>query len=234
MSQSKNILFAQDESYYNTQDSTLRLNNFICNDFNVGLGYITEYKPQYILFDYSLDRLGITNCIIEIKKITYYSPTIVITERKSMIEILKSDIHIRVDKNAFVEIPTELDYVLDSLLQRLHFSLNLKGYEYIKRCIFEGIYNPVVFESMKKNLYEQVAKTYKSSKYSVERGISFSIKKAYEASKQDNELKHYFITGGTIDTNSKFLKKLLVEIKHMRSMNKNKSDNVNDLQSSFV
>ena len=220
MSQSKNILFTQDENYYNTNDVSLKSSNFISNELSVGLGYILEYRPQHILFDYSFDRVSITNCILEIKKITYYSPTVIITERKPMLDILKGDMHVRIDKSTFVEIPTELDYILDFLLQKLHFSVNLKGYEYIKRCIFEGIYNPIVFESMKKNLYEQVAKTFKSSKYSVERGINFSIKKAYQESKDDKDLLHYFVTGGNVHTNSTFLKKLLMEIKHMRSNQK--------------
>ena len=220
MSQTKNILFTQDENYYNTQDVSLRNKNFITGDLSIGLGYILEYKPMFILFDYSFDRIGITNCILEIKKITYYSPSIIITERKQMLGILKGDMRVQIDKSGFVEIPTELDCNLDFLLQKLHFSVNLKGYEYIKRCIFEGIYNPVVFESMKKNLYEQVAKTFKSSKYSVERGINFSIKKAYQESKDDKDLLHYFVTGGNVHTNSTFLKKLLMEIKHMRSNQK--------------
>ena len=232
MSQSKNILFTQDENYYNTHEISLKGTNFVSGDLSIGLGYIVEYKPSYILFGYSFDRTSIINCILEIKKMTYYSPTIVITERKPMIEILKGNVYIQADKNAFVEIPTELDYILDFLLQQLHFSVNLKGYEYIKRCIFEGIYNPIVFESMKKNLYEQVAKTYKSSKYSVERGISFSIKKAYQASKHDKELLPYFVTGGNIHTNSTFLKKLLMEVKHMRN-NSSKKEVMNN-QSSFI
>ena len=232
MSQSKNILFTRDENYYNTHDISLKSSNFITNDLNVGLGYVLEYRPEYVLFDYSIDRISVTNCILEIKKITYYSPTIIITERKPLLDILKNDTRVRIDKSVFVEIPTELDYILDSMLQKLHFSVHLKGYEYIKRCVFEGIYNPVVFESMKKNLYEQVAKTFQSSKYSVERGISFAIKKAYRESKYNKELIDYFITGGNIHTNSKFLKKLLMEVKHTRNTNKN--EEVHTLQSSFI
>jgi len=230
MSQTKNILFTQDENYYNTHDASLKSSNFITNDLKIGLGYILEYKPEHVMFDYSIARVSVTNCILEIKKITYYAPTIIITERKPLLEILKADTLVRIDKNTFVEIPTELDYILDFLLQKLHFSVNLKGYEYIKRCMFEGIYNPIVFESLKKNLYDQVAKTYKSSKYSVERGINFSIKKAYKESKNDKTLIEYFVTNNATHSNSKFLKKLLMEVKHIR--NTKKGEEVT--QSSFI
>jgi len=234
MSQSKNILFTQDENYYSTQDSSFKSNYFIASDLSGGLGYVLEYKPQFVMFDYSFDRTSVVNCILEIKKITYYSPSIMITERKQMLDILKGDMRIQIDRNTFVEIPTELDYILDDMLQKLRFSVNLKGYEYIKRCVFEGIYNPLVFESMKKNLYEQVAKTYKSSKYSVERGISFSIKKAYLESKSNKELVNYFASGGNIHTNSTFLKKLLMEVKHKRNAKNQDRVNVDSLQSSFI
>ncbi len=78
------------------------------------------------------------------------------------------------------EIPKTLNKALDTALLSFSFSPALKGYCYIKQACYYQYLNTMEISAVKKDIYESVSDCYKTTVYSVERGITFAIQKAYQ------------------------------------------------------
>jgi hypothetical protein len=211
----KSILFTYNDKAYVMNGHASAFDNYLATNVSDAVNYINSYRPDTIIIDYTVDLTGMMECLNAVKRNIYYCPTVVISKENS------GNKNIRNSGSGYARIPSELDRNLDLLLYRINFSTRLKGYEYIKRCVFEGIYNPSSFSGVKKCLYEEVAAVFSTTVYSVERGINFSIKKAYEVSKDNLELRTHFEVNGKLFTNTAFLKGLLISVKYERGIRKN-------------
>lgn len=107
-----------------------------------------------------------------------YSPTVVFATGQMLLDFL-TQLHTFQTKQSVRDIPVPINKVLDTALLRFCFSPSLKGYHYIKQACYYQYVNFHEISSVKKDIYESVSNCYKTSVYSVERGITFAIRKAY-------------------------------------------------------
>jgi hypothetical protein len=166
-----------------------------------------------ILLDTSVDHKTVLECISKIKHTYTYSPIIIFAEKGKIFEIITNDLLPVCKSQSQIKIPIEIEKKLDYALAEFKFSPALKGYNFIKRCIFEGICNPTIFDSIEKNLYNRVADIYLTTKYSIERAINFSIRRAF--SENPDSFNKYVNRSDTPPSNGKFLKTLLIHIKYL-------------------
>lgn len=107
-----------------------------------------------------------------------YSPTVVFATEEMLLKLLNQ--HQTFQKDVFLrDIPSSINKALDTALLDFCFSPSLKGYYYIKQACYYQYVNAHEISSVKKDIYESVSNCYKTSIYSVERGITFAIQKAY-------------------------------------------------------
>jgi hypothetical protein len=211
------LLFTHNSQTYAMNGSGNGAEDYLATDISDAVNYINAYRPDTITIDYTVGLSGMIECLNAVKRNIYYCPTVVISEDGG------GGGNSRHYSPKYARIPPELDHNLDFMLCRLNFATRLKGYEYIKRCVFEGIYNPHSFSSVKKCLYDGVAGVFGTSVYSVERGINFSIKKAYERSKGNPELITDFEVNGKLFTNTEFLNGFLIKVKYERGVKRNEA-----------
>jgi hypothetical protein len=213
MKKTIDLLFTNDKKYYTEKNNMIIWNYFIPNDLDDFISYLTFYQPNLILIDSSVDHNTISECISKIKHTYSYSPITVYAKKEKILEIILSKLLSTNKSSNQIAIPIEIEKKLDYALAELKFSPTLKGYNFIKRCIFEGICNPTIFENIEKNLYYKIADIYLTTKYSVERGINFSIKKAFL--ENSSGFNTYFDNLSGPPSNGKFLKTLLIYIKYL-------------------
>ena len=104
-------------------------------------------------------------------------PTIVYAPAETVIQILCQPNG--QERPSPKEIPKQLNKALDTALLSFSFSPALKGYSYIKQACYYQYLNTMEISAVKKDIYESVSDCYRTTVYSVERGISFAIQKAY-------------------------------------------------------
>ena len=218
MNRNINLLFTNEKKYYAGKTDLLSWNYFLPRNLDECINFITIYQPKMILIDTAVDHRTLIECISKIKHTYNYSPVTIFAQKSSLLEIIntpENDQNAFVKTKSFVEIPIEIEKKLDYALAGFKFSASLKGYNYIKRCLFEGICNPAIFESIEKCLYNKVAEVYSTSKYSVERGINFSIRRAFL--ENPTAFNIYINKNKKPPSNGKFLKTLLIYIKYLDS-----------------
>lgn len=74
-----------------------------------------------------------------------------------------------------------VEYVATEILQRMSVPANLKGYHYVRRAIVLSVTNPIMQESITKQLYPTVAKEFRTTSSRVERTIRHAIEHAWAA-----------------------------------------------------
>ena len=77
-------------------------------------------------------------------------------------------------------IPEILEHHYDRFLCSLHFSPALKGYPYLKQAFYHEHQNRHNLPALTKDIYEEIAKLYRTQIAAVERCITFSVQKAYQ------------------------------------------------------
>ena len=102
------------------------------------------------------------------------------------------------------DIPDDINKKLDKALIEFHFSPSLKGYHYLKQAFYYESLNSRQISQVKKDIYEAVSQCYNTSLFSVERGITFSIRKAYE--KNAEHFHRIFPSSHRPPSNMQFLK----------------------------
>ncbi len=105
-------------------------------------------------------------------------------------------------------IPEEFNRKLDKALMDFQFSPSLRGYHYLKQAFYYEFLNTRQISAVKKDIYEAVSNCYGTSIYSVERGITFSIRKAYQ--KNPEKFQQIFTTQTKAPSNMQFLKTFLI------------------------
>ena len=215
MNKAKSLLFTSDEATYKNYAKKGLFEFYAAKNIAKTVAFINDYLPEYILIDFAVSREDKTQCLDLIEKKEKYSPVIIIAKGPNIEEIVSNKRNIFMSDANHIDIPAELERKIDYMLMKLKFSVRHKGYEYIKRVIFEGIYNPSILDSIKKQLYQKIATEFDTTVFSVERGITFAIKRAYEMSQDDEELRRHFEFCGNKTTNSVFLKNLLMTIKYL-------------------
>ncbi len=105
-------------------------------------------------------------------------PTVIFAESRVLLEILRHGLPGE-NRESLEEIPREISKVFDTALLEFHFSPSLKGYAYIKQAFYYQYLNARQLPAVKKDIYESVSHSYDTTVYSVERCITFAIRKAY-------------------------------------------------------
>lgn len=216
MNSNINLLFTNEKKYYSSKVESLSWNYFIPKSLDECVNFITIYQPKTILIDTSVDHKTLMECISKIKHTYNYSPVTIFAQKNNILNIInnsKNDDANSFMSKTYVEIPIEIEKKLDYALAGFKFSASLKGYNYIKRCLFEGICDPSMFENIEKCLYNKIADIFSTSKYSVERGINFSIRRAFL--ENPTAFSIYINKNKKPPSNGKFLKTLLIYIKYL-------------------
>ncbi len=82
-------------------------------------------------------------------------------------------------EETIINIPKHLEQRYDRFLCSLCFSPALKGFPYIKQALWFEHQNRHLLPALTKEIYEEIAKRYRTQIYAVERCITFSIGRAY-------------------------------------------------------
>lgn len=106
-------------------------------------------------------------------------PTVLVADRTVILETLRRGLVSFPEDHR--KIPREINRLLDTALLQLEFSPSLKGYCYLKQALYYEHLNAHEISAVKKDIYESVSNCYNTSVYSVERGITFAIRKAYQS-----------------------------------------------------
>lgn len=216
MNSNINLLFTNEKKYYAGKTNKLSWDYFIPETLDDCVNFITIYQPKMILIDTSVDHKTLVECIPKIKHTNNYAPVTIFAQKDNIIDIInksKNDESVSLGKKQHIEIPLEIEKNLDYALAGFQFSASLKGYNYIKRCLFEGICDPSILDNIEKCLYIKVANIFSTSKYSVERGINFSIRRAFL--ENPTAFSIYVDKSKRPPSNGKFLKTLLIYIRYL-------------------
>lgn len=108
-----------------------------------------------------------------------HQPTVIFAESRVLLEILRLGLPGESGASPG-EIPRAISKSFDAALMEFSFSPSLKGYTYIKQAFYYQHLNAHLLSAVKKDIYESVSLCYDTTIYSVERGISFAIRKAYQ------------------------------------------------------
>ncbi len=199
------LIYCENRTEYKTIDKSLLWDNYITDNLEECIKYISLYAPCSItVSDKKLDDFSeIVKCInSEYKNF----PSIFIYPHKKIISSITDEYEKRKILKAD-KIPPEIDKLINSALLKHGFFAKLKGYTYIKRALYEGIINEGAYINIKKILYPNIATMYLVSEASVERSITASIQKAYF---ENEELKKLFGYSDKAPSNLTFLKRFLI------------------------
>lgn len=101
-------------------------------------------------------------------------PTVIFAEEETLIRLLQ-----QANDSMPTAVSPGIERRLDRLLQKLAFSPALRGYRYLKEALCYEYQNRREILAVKKDIYETVSQRFHTSVPSVERGISFAVRKAY-------------------------------------------------------
>ena len=101
-------------------------------------------------------------------------------------------------------IPEPIEHRYDRFLCSLYFSPSLKGYPYLKQAFYHEHKNRHNLPSLNKDIYEEIAKLYRTQVAAVERCITFSIQKAY--GKNPDGFRPFFPDCQKTPSNFRFIK----------------------------
>jgi len=210
------LIYCEKRSTYNKIDKSMLWNYYITDSLDDCLKYISLYFPKSITI--CEKKTADLPLIIEhINKEYHEFPSLFIFNEKHIIasitdELSKRNI-IHADK-----IPLEIDNMINTIMLKYKFLPKLKGYTYIKRALYEGLLNDSAYINIKKILYPNIATMYLVSESAVERGITFSIEKAYRSSAEIREL---FDNSERPPSNLHFLKRFFIALKDILSSQTN-------------
>lgn len=101
-------------------------------------------------------------------------------------------------------IPTALEHRYDRFLGKLSFLPSLKGYAYMKQAIYYEQKNRHLMPSLTKEIYDEIARVYRTQIPAVERCITFSMKKAYR--QNPDAFLQFFPDCNKVPSNFRFIK----------------------------
>ena len=112
-----------------------------------------------------------------------YTPTVIFATESVLLQYLSN--HYKEELSAeFYRLPAKINRMLDAALLQFYFTPSFKGYHYIKQALYYQYLNSREISAVKKDIYEAVSCCYKTTVYSVERGITFAIRKAFTENRQ--------------------------------------------------
>ncbi len=202
------LIFCENKATYKKIDKSLLWNCFITDSTEECKKYITLYLPKSItVSDKKVSDLQ--EIINHINKEYREFPSVFIYTKERILASITEETERRQILHAD-KIPLETDKLINSILLKYNFLPKLKGYTYIKRALYEGLLSDGAYINIKKILYPNIATMYLVSEGAVERGITFSIIKAYESS---NDLKLIFDNDKKPPSNLQFLKRFFITLK---------------------
>ncbi len=159
--------------------------------------YLERFRPDCILS--SVEEEEVISRLIE--KVENYSPAVILSRSLSW----EAD-----PSRAARAMPEKLSKVLDCSLLEFGFSPALRGYHYLKQALYYELLSGGELHSVKKEVYDTVSQCYHTTIYSVERGISFAIRKACSKSDAFEQL---FSKQEIPPSNLRFLKRFSIYVK---------------------
>ncbi len=202
------LIFCEDRNAYKKIDKSLLWNYFITDSLEECKKYISLYMPKSITISEKMTE-SISEIINHIKCEYEDFPSIFIYPKDRILASITDEFEKRqilwADK-----IPLKTDKLINNIMLKYSFIPKLKGYTYIKRAMYEGLLNDGAYINIKKILYPNIAAMYLVSEGAVERGITFSISKAYEKS---DEMKALFENSKRPPSNLEFLKRFFIAVK---------------------
>ena len=171
---------------------------------------LLQRRPHMLLME-SDQTAPISFPVKDLVSNDFFTPSAVIYGEKDMLKkILEQNLTVAPSPSPF-EIPEEFNRKLDKALMEFHFSPSLRGYHYLKQAFYYETQNARQISAVKKDIYEAVSNCYCTSIYSVERGITFSIRKAY--GKAPEKFREIFTAQTKPPSNMQFLKTFFVYLK---------------------
>ena len=202
------LIFCNNKNYFSNPYKSKLWNYFITNQKSEFESYLTIYHPKTIIVSERISE-EIPFAISTIRKYYLHFPAVHIFSDSSILEyILDNENNTKIFKPE--RIPEELDNLINGFLIRYGLEPHLKGFTYIKRCLYEALINEAVFTNAKKSVYTSIAGMYCTGVTSVERNINFSVSKAYSKSPLLREL---FGSSYKTPSNLLFLKKMFFVMK---------------------
>ena len=202
------LLFCENPDYYKKIDKSLLWSYFITDSWAECKKYISLYMPKSITISENMAE-NIDELINHVKKEYKDFPSIFIFSKERILSSITDEFGKRQILHAD-KIPLETDKIINNIMLKYSFVPKLKGYTYIKRAMYEGLLNDGAYINIKKILYPNIATMYLVSEGAVERGITFSILKAYEKSE---EMKELFQNSSRPPSNLEFLKRFFIVVK---------------------
>ena len=180
----------------------------VSDDFSKLSEIFYKLSPELILIDCSTQKYH-QSCLCNfLDTLTEPRPTVVYGTIETLSQILQQ---LSKKRESFRwKIPTSFNKALDTALLSFSFSPALKGYQYIKQACYYQYLNTMEISAVKKDIYESVSSCYKTTVYSVERGITFAIKKAY--AKSPAQFQEMFFGESKPPSNMAFLKTFFIHL----------------------
>ena len=204
------ILYTKNPKAYTEVLSTFQNNCFVCTEESHLTGQLLKSRPLLLMIETdSVREQGFPVGELTLDENTA-PPTIIYGNVQFLKELLLGENPMRESLPPY-EIPQKMQQVLDKVLLQFEFSPSLRGYHYLKQAFYYEHLNSRQISAVKKDIYEAVSQCYETSIYSVERGISFSIRKAYE--KNPTNFQEMFSSLEKPPSNMQFLKRFYIYMK---------------------
>lgn len=173
---------------------------------------VWESQPELLLVDISTLDYSDNQPTEYLFRNPFYRPTIIYADTEVLLQVIRQGFP-QEDTKSFPEIPQEINKAFDTALLQFDFSPSLKGYRYLKQAFYYQYLNAHEISAVKKDIYESVSSCYATTVYSVERGITFAIRNAYQ--KNALQFQKIFKQPDKAPSNMKFLKTFYIYMQQM-------------------
>lgn len=177
--------------------------------------YLCQYQPSVILIDTTYLDYNQSQLMKNFGSHFRYHPSIVLADREMLIQLfsIQTGNH---PKEQPLNVPPSFGTLIDNALLTLGFSPSLKGYFYLKQAVcFEHLHTSD-YSDIKKDVYQSISEACQASICSIERSITFAIRKAY--TQKPEEFYNLFPCLKKAPTNANFLKTFYIHLKQKETL----------------
>lgn len=209
------VLFTtQPEQYSEFLDATRHHYSIFTNERQLE-SYLCQYHPAVILIDTS--NLDYTQSQLMKNFCSHfrYHPSVVFADNEMLLQLLALQSG-KLAQKKLSGIPSAFSSLLDTALLSLGFSPSLKGYFYLKQAVYFEHLHTGEHPDVKKDVYQSISETSLASICSIERSITFAIRKAYAQKPQAFEA--LFPLLKKAPSNANFLKTFYIYLKQKEKL----------------
>ena len=204
---SATVLFTRHPGNYTEMIENSETDCTLVTDEGLLQNELKKQKPQILLIESDEVSSSLLSSD-DWKEKSPFTPSAIVYAEKEVLKKLLYENPVLREAGSSYEIPQEWNRKLDKALMEFHFSPSLRGYHYLKQAFYYELQNTRQISAVKKDIYEAVSNCYCTSIYSVERGITFSIRKAYQ--KDPQKFQEIFSVQHKAPSNMQFLKTFLI------------------------